>query len=817
MKLLPIYSSVALLLGCAFADAQTVRYNRDVRPILSENCLACHGPDANKRKAGLRLDVRAVALATREGRPAAIVPGDLAASTLLQRVTAHDANQLMPPPDVKPALNTQQIETLRTWIAEGAFYEEHWAFISPQRTEPPAVRDGIWAKTPVDGFILASLEAQGIAPSPEAGLPTLIRRVYLDLIGLLPPPEAVAAFVADARPEAYEQVVDGLLASPHFGERWGRHWLDAARYADSNGYSIDGPRSIWKYRDWVIDALNRGLPFDQFVIEQLAGDLLPDATEQQRVATGFHRNTMINQEGGIDPEEFRIAAVIDRTNTTASVFLGLTMACAQCHTHKYDPIEHDEYYRFLAFFNSDDEIDIELPTEEQRPKWAETRARIAELTAAAEAHLKDDLDAKLAAWVTGLTEEAKKAFSAEEQRNLALAPELRTAKEKSKLIDLYKQQDAGYQALLAPIKEAEKELPEVVKSMVLTKRAQPRETNLFTAGDFTRPAQLVTPGVPRVLNPLPAVENPTRLDLAKWIVDPANPLTARVTVNRMWQHLFGRGIVETENDFGLQGLLPADQELLDWLATDFVARGWDYKGMLRVMVLSATYRQASNTRPDLATVDPDNRLLARQTRLRLDAEIIRDAALSSSGLLAPAIGGPGVYPPQPDGVMTLGQMNRTWDTSQGPERYRRGMYTYFWRATPYPSLTVFDAPETLLACTRRNRSNTPLQALTLLNDGAFVEQAQGLARKVLREVPADDARRIQHAFQLCLSRAPAEREHKIVQELLDKSRLRFANSAENAALLAADDFGNGVTTAELAAWTTVARALLNLDEFITRE
>ncbi len=776
------------------AANRTVRFDRDIKPILSENCFACHGPDEGQRKAGLRLDLPDGAVATLKSGNAAVVPGDRSASALYARVTTEDPIDRMPPPESNHALTPAQIETLGTWIDEGAEYEKHWAFVPPVRPELPEVSNPAWPRNAIDYFILAKLDNLVVQPSAEADRRTLVRRVYLDLIGLPPSVEQVDAFLRDNRPDAYERVVDELLASPHFGERWGRHWLDAARYADSNGYSIDGPRTIWPYRDWVIGAFNQDMPFDRFVTEQLAGDLLPDSTRDQKVATGFHRNTMINQEGGIDVEEFRVEAVVDRVNTTGSVLLGLTMGCAECHTHKYDPITQTEYYRFFAFFNNDDEVDLELPTPEQTEKRAEVNAAVAGLQQELDAYLAETLERGDATWEASLTEEHRAKLSDEERAALdAAAPE--RSKEQVKLVqEAFKKTDAEYLRLAGEIDAAKKEAPAITKTMVLRQRTEPRETTVHIQGDFTRHGDSVTPGTLAVLHPYEGSEHATRLDLAKWLMAPENPLTARVTVNRFWQRLFGRGIVETENDFGTQGTPPTHPELLDWLATEFVQQGWSVKSILRTMVTSATYRQASTTRDDLNEIDPTNRWLARQSRVRLDAEIIRDAGLQVSALLDPRIGGPSVHPPQPDGVMSLGQRNRPWDVSKGGDRYRRGMYTYFWRATPYPSLMVFDAPNAMMACTRRTRSNTPLQALTLLNDKAFFEVAQALAKRIAEQNADARETSIDYAFEVCLGREPSVREQQIVAQLMDRQ----------------SDEGRDP-------WLAVARTLLNLDEFITRE
>jgi hypothetical protein len=667
----------------------------------------------------------------------------------------------------------------------------------------PRIADPEWSAHPVDAFIRARLHHEGLVPSPEADRATLLRRLSLDLIGLPPTPAEVERFLADDRPGAYERQVDRLLASPHFGERWARPWLDLARYADSNGYSIDAPRTIWKYRDWVIGALNRDLRFDQFLTDQLAGDLRPNATLDQVVATGFHRNTPINQEGGIDPEQFRVEAVVDRVNTTATVFLGLTVGCAQCHDHKYDPISQREYYRLFAFFNSADEPDIELAASDEKDLREAVRREIA----AFHRRLQSDhpeIAAKERAWESTLAPEFKQALPPELKDAFDRALDRRTPGQWQGLTELFLAQSSDYPAEHAAIAALRAREPKFVSTMVVRERKEPRPTFVHLGGDFTRKGDPVEPGVPEVLPPLRATGRADRLALARWLADPGHPLTARVTVNRLWQAYFGKGLVETENDFGTQGTPPSHPELLDWLATEFIARGWSLKAMHRLIVTSKTYRQSSRTRPDLEHVDPTNRLLARQSRLRLDAEMIRDAALAASGLFSPKVGGPGVYPPQPDGVLALGQVKRAWVASTGPDRYRRGLYTFFWRATPYPALTVFDAPNAVQACTRRPRSNTPLQALTLLNDQAYHECAEALADRVLRDASPNDPARIEHAFRLCLGRPPSERESQTLLTMLDAERSDLGSGALREAI-------------DRAAWTAAARVVLNLDEFITRE
>ncbi len=709
---------LAVLAG-AVPTAGPVDYQRQIQPILAKHCVGCHGPD--KQRGSLRIDSLA-ALTEGGNRGPAIAPGKATESVLLHAITGTNDVAIMPPKE--PRLSADEIALVRTWIDQGAKgpatttvqtprSSDHWAFQPIRRPPLPEIAESTApVRNGIDAFIVARLRDEGLALSPEAPTTTLLRRVSLDLIGLPPTPKEIADFEAASRRDAgaaYRAAVERLLASPHYGERWGRWWLDQARYADSNGYSVDGPRTMWPYRDWVVNALNRDLPFDRFTIEQLAGDLLPNATLDQKIATGFHRNTQINQEGGIDVEQFRVESVIDRVNTTGAVWLGLTVGCCQCHDHKYDPISQRDYYQLFAFFNGQDEPALDLPLPAGMPK----------------------------------------------------------PNPKFKLTTL-----------------------------VLRERPAPRPTHILLGGDFTRPGASVSPKTPAVLPALEA-KKPSRLDLARWLADSKNPLTARVIVNRVWQVYFGLGLVETENDFGTQGAKPSHPELLDWLADEFRQRGWSLKDLHRLIVTSAVYRQSSKTRPELATVDPRNRLLARQNRLRLEAELIRDVGLASSGLLSQELGGPTVFPPQPPGVGAFTQVSRPWKTSAGPDRYRRGIYTEFRRASPYPSLTVFDAPEANVTCTRRNRSNTPLQALTLLNDEAFVEIARGLAARIQREAEGDDDR-IAYGFRLCLAREPKASEQAVLRRVLKQRRTAVGGS-------------------ESAAWLSVARVLLNLDEFITRE
>jgi hypothetical protein len=649
--------------------------------------------------------------------------------------------------------------------ASPAAATNHWSFLPPRRTAPPSVSlDGQPIVHPIDAFIAARLAEQKLKPSREADRATLIRRACLDLTGLPPTPAEADAFVADLSPGAYERLVERLLASPHYGERWGRSWLDAARYADSNGYSIDALRSMWPYRDWVVASLNRDLPFDEFTVMQLAGDLLvknpadsPPSDPAPLIASGFHRNTQINHEGGIDTEQFRIESAMDRVNTTSTVWLGLTLSCAQCHDHKYDPLPMRDYYGLLAFFNQQDNDghgadngpQIELPTP------GETAA--------------------LARWQM----------------------EVRTLESQ---IGLEADDSEKHKDLEKKLAELRKKKPPVTTSLVMRERTEPRENVIFVKGDFTRRGDRVVPHTPGVLPPLTTRVGPTRLDLARWLVSPENPLTARVIMNRVWQQYFGKGLVETDNDFGTQGTPPSHPELLDWLATEFMARGWSLKAMHRLIVTSGTYRQSSaisNLKSQISnSLDSGNRWLARQNRFRLDAELIRDVALHASGLLDERLGGPPVFPPQPEGLGAFTQNQREWKTSSGGDRFRRAFYTHLQRTTLHPALAVFDTADTFSTCTRRLRSNTPLQALTLLNDRAFAEFASALARAMQADAAGDHGR-IAHAFRRCVTRPPTA---------VELDRLLALLESERAA---------GVP--EAGAWETVARVLLNLDETISRE
>lgn len=690
----------------ALAVEARVEFNRDIRPIFAAKCYACHGPDEDKREADLRLDLRAEAVKS------AIHPGKPEASELWKRITHTDPDDVMPPPSSPKQLTQVERDLIRRWIAAGAEYQNHWAFEPIKRPPVPASS----GTNPIDALIEARLSAHNLRPAPAAASIALLRRVYLDLTGLPPTPSDLAV-LNHWSDKTYEQVVDRLLASPAFGERWARHWLDMARYADSNGFLGDGLRpSAYLYRDWVIRAFNSDLPFDQFTIEQLAGDLLPSPTQDQLRATGFHRNAALNTEAGVDKEEARYQNLVDRVNTTGRVWMGLTVGCAQCHTHKYDPITIRDYYSFYAFFDNTEDRD-----------------------------------------------------------------------------------EAGTKA---------QTLAEVAKDR--------RQTYVHMAGDYTRRGPDV---IPASLSALPSMKKPlqpepSRLDLARWLVSPQHPLTSRVAVNHIWSKLFGFGLVRTPDDFGTAGESPSHPGLLDWLASEFMRNGWSRKQLIKLIVMSHTYRQSSAHREDIVEIDPLNCLLARQNRIRLDAEILRDSALAVSGLLKRTVGGPSFRPPLPEDVFDVGRSSN-WKASPGDEIYRRSLYIITLRSVLYPTLTTFDSPDAADACVRRERSNTPLQALTMMNDGVFVEAARALALRALSESPADTSARLRHLFKLTLNRAPRPEElHRLTAFHAEQKTAVKKDSASALQILGGTAPADPVEAATLVA---VARVLMNLDEFINRE
>ncbi len=783
-----LLNTIAALCALPPCGAATVDYVRDVKPLVASACVQCHGSESPK--GGLRLDTAANAIKGGDSGDS-IVAGNAEKSLFIQLLSgAHDDIPQMP--YKRNPLTSEQTAVLKRWINEGAkapASEEpsrwsHWAFVAPSKRPLPELSSArTQSSHPVDRWIEATLEKEGISPSAPASPETLIRRVSLDLTGLPPTLEEIAAFTSDRSANAYEKLVERLLASPHFGERWGRWWLDQARYSDSNGYSIDAPRSMWPYRDWVVSALNADMPFDQFTVEQLGGDLLPNPTLEQRIATGFHRNTQINGEGGIDPEQFRVEAVFDRVATTGSVWLGLTIGCCQCHDHKFDPFSQREYFGFYAFFNNQEQ-DGHGSTKNPTvviPNLGTDPIQLEQERKEVQAKLTQIMPTRiefLAQWEAGLLEPAKKKLKPEELKALQTPAAKRTLAQNRVLYAQFAFNDAEFKGINDRLNELESEEASRATSLVMQELSQPRKTQLFIKGDFTRPAEEVSAGTPSVLPKLqPAQGAFNRLDLAHWLVSRNQPLTARVIMNRIWQHYFGKGLVVTENDFGTQGIPPTHPELLDWLAVELMDQQWHLKAMHRLLVTSEAYKRSSDARPDLQLKDPYNRLLSHQTRLRLDAEFVRDACLTACGLLNRNLGGKPVYPPQPEAAMNVGQTKRPWPVSKAPDRYRRGLYTYLFRSSPHPAFTVFDAPDSFTTCTRRNRSNTPLQALTLLNDTAFFEFAEALKGIIEREG-------IESAFQRCVARRPSQEEARVL---------------------------GGLTPLQ------AARTLLNLDETITRE
>ncbi|MDR3704003.1 MAG: PSD1 and planctomycete cytochrome C domain-containing protein [Candidatus Sulfopaludibacter sp.] len=1030
---LAIPASLIVLAVPGLRPAGETDFAGQIQPVFAESCYACHGPKV--QMGGLRLDAR----------PAGkfIVPGDSANSLIIQRVTSSDTHTRMPLGG--PPLAPEKIELLRQWIDAGAIWPEvsaakapdarrHWAFVAPVRPAVPHPATSEWARNPIDAFVLQKLEKEGLKPSPEADRATLLRRLSLDLVGLPPTPAELDAFLADRSSNAYEKQVDRLLASPHYGERWGRVWLDAARYADSNGYEKDAPRLVWFYRDWVIHALNRDLPYNEFVIEQIAGDLLPNATQDQKVATGFLRNSMINEEGGVDPEQFRMEAMYDRMDAIGKGILGVTIQCAQCHNHKYDPLSQEEYYRMFAFLNDTDEANVAVytPAQQQKraaifqrteeieaqlqhrnPGWQKRMAvweervrslqpewRVLSLTVddistggERELRLKDDsmlaqgyaptkhtveftaktdlpriaavrlelltdpnlpnggpgrslkgtgalteflVDAapagtpdkftkvKIAratadinlpetplepkfddksgkrrvtgpiefaidgkdetAWGTdagpGLRNQPRKAVFQFEQpvtnpngtilrlrlkqnhggwnsddnennnlgrirlsitsapdavadplpRNvrdiLSIPREQRSPAQVRAVFSYWRTTVAEWKAENDAIAALWREHPEGALQLVLADRSgDHRQTHILKRGDFLQPERAVEPGTPAFLHPLPADAPRTRLTFAKWLVDRRSPTTARSLVNRIWQAYFGTGIVATAENLGTQAEPPSNQELLDWLAVEFMDSGWSLKKLHRLIVTSSVYRQSSNISPELLAQDPDNRLLARGPRFRVDAEIVRDIALAASGLLNPEVGGPSVYPPAPAVLFQppASYSAKTWATATGPDRYRRALYTFRFRSVPFPMLQAFDAPNGEMSCVRRARSDTPLQALTTLNEPLFVESAQAMAIRVIREGGDIDRDRIAYAFRLCTARRPTPEETDVLLKLLAKEDQRIADGWLSALDLTGLGAGGGAslpagtTPRRYAAWTAVSRVILNLDETITKE
>ena len=804
---------------------------REIQSVLDHHCVKCHG--RQRQEGGLRLD-SSIGIHRGSDNGPIIITNNPDKSRLVQAIRGVlPATARMPAK--APALPEALISRLVQWIRSGAIMpldeiEEpidstHWAFQTPQAPSLPNVREQSGPLNPIDHFVLSRLEEKGLRPSPQAPKATLARRVALDLTGVPLRPEELKSYMADPSPNAYEKLVDSLLASPHYGERWGRHWLDQARYADSNGFTRDFAREIWKYRDWVIDSINQNIPFDQFTIEQIAGDMLPSATLEQRLATGFHRNTLINEEGGTDPEQFRVDAIADRVATTGSVFMGLTLGCARCHPHKFDPISQREYFQIFALFNNCDEPKIDAPSLAQQIRGEVQqrdliRSRIKKLDESLHALGEVFLQAQYQ-WEQTITPEYRATLLGPIQASLDLKPDKRTPEQQQLVKNLFKETEAARDQF-AQIDETHRlrqREPTIPTSLVVKERPEPRKTFVHKRGNFLDHGPSVQPGTPQVLPPLKGeTQIPNRLDFARWLVTDKNPLTARVTVNRYWLRFFGQGLVQTDNDFGTQGEPPSHPELLDWLAMEFINSGWNSKYLHRLIVTSATYRQSSRFRPDLKRYDPANQWLARQSRVRLDAEIIRDASLAVSGQLTPIIGGPSVYPPQPEGVFEFTQDPKPWPTATGEDRFRRGLYTYLWRSIPYPALVMFDAPDGNITCTQRNRSNTPMQALTLANDIQFIECAQEIAARVLSETSLSEPERIDELYIRCLSRLPTENERQALIQLLDEETNQDHGTPQDI-----ESFIGPKLSAmsedhhQAIGMVFAARVLLNTDEFITRE
>ncbi len=784
---------LAMLLAASLARAgdaalpDRIEFNRDVRPILSDTCFKCHGFDKKHREADRRLDLREGALAEHEG-VRAIVPGKLAESDAHERIHSTDADEQMPPPKSGKKLTARQIAILDKWIEQGAEYQPHWSYLVPGRPAVPPAGDAAFVKNPIDALVLARQRELGLAPAAEADRVTLIRRVSLDLTGLPPTPAEVDAFVTDQAADAYEKLVERLLASPAYGERMAISWLDLVRYADTIGYHSDTPRNVWPYRDYVIRAFNDNLPFDRFTIEQLAGDLLPGATREQKVASAYNRLLLTTEEGGAQPKDYEARAVTDRVRSIGTTWLAQTTGCCQCHDHKFDPILTRDFYRLGAFF-----ADIKESAIGKR----EDGMIVA--TPEEEAKLKP-LDGRIAAL----------------EAEVAALP-----KDLPKALPLPGFEDA--RIFVEDAREERKKFTAPLAKCLVSEAAAPRTVRVQPRGDWqNETGEVVEPGVPAFL-PQPA--NPdghrlSRLDLARWIVARDNPLTARVFVNRLWKQYFGTGLSKVLDDFGAQGEPPVNPALLDWLACEFMENGWDVKRMVRLIVTSGTYRQSSAAPKALVERDPFNRELARQSRFRLDAELVRDNALAISGLLVRKIGGPSVKPYQPAGYWeNLNFPVREWTADTGESQWRRGLYTWWQRSFLQPSLLAFDAPSREDCTAERNRSNIPQQALALLNDPTYVEAARVFAARIVKEGGADTAQRIAWAYRQALGRAPRADELRVTMTLFGKHLALYANDAPAAEQLVKAGLApvaKDVNVSELAAWTSVARVILNLHDTITR-
>jgi hypothetical protein len=806
------------------ADAP-VNYTRDIKPILSSRCYACHGPDEGKRKAKLRLDVRDVAIKK------AIKPGDAAGSELIARISSQEPEEVMPPPAAKlPALTAREIDLFKRWIDQGAKFDTHWAYVKPLRAALPDVKDKNWPRNAIDYFVSLKQQAAGLQPAPEADRITLIRQLSFDLTGLPPTPEEVKAFVNDQRPDAYEKLVDRLLGSTHYGERVAMYWLDLVRFADTGGYHSDNHRDVWLYRDYVIDAFNTNKRFDQFTVEQIAGDLLPNPTREQRIASGYNKLLMTTEEGGAQPKEYTAKYAADRVRNASVVWMAGTMGCAECHDHKYDPYTTKDFYAFEAFFADLEEIAVgrqrqtPLPMKEQAEQLQKLVAQVAVARAAFEKQAADLVPAQ-AKWEESLTLPQLRALKPEIRAILLVEPNARNDKQKQDLAKYYAgvaPQLADVRKQLSDAEKRKKDFELALPTTLVAMSVPPRTVRMLKRGNWLdESGDVVQPAVPSFLGSLDTKDKrATRLDLARWLVAPDNPATARVFVNRLWKLMFGQGLVKTVDDFGAQGTPPSHSELLDWLATEFVRSGWDVKYMVKLMAMSATYRQSSQATKEQRDRDPTNLLLARQNRFRLEAEFVRDNALAIAGILSPKVGGPSVKPYQPEGYWQyLNFPVREYHPDHGEAQHRRGMYTYWQRTLPHPSLVAFDAPSREECTAERPRSSTPLQALVLLNDPTYVEAARAFAERVIKEGGTSVSARFNYAYQLALSRDISAEEDKVLAALYEKHLDEYRGDKAAAQRL----LGTGerpmpkeMDAAELAAWTSVARTILNLHETITR-
>jgi len=847
-------AGIAVALACLGPTAQAaepLQYNRDVRPILTNACFKCHGPAM--RKGGVRLDVRDAAVKPVRSGAVPIQPGRPEKSELVRRIFATDAEEMMPPPSAHVVLAAAQKATLQRWIAEGAAYQRHWSFEPPVTSEPP--RPG--SANPIDAFLAARLRREGLKPAAEADRPTLARRVAFALTGLPPTLAEVNAFAADPAPGAYERMVDRYLASKHYGEEMARHWLDLARYGDTHGLHLDNERQMWPYRDWVVRAFNDNMPFDRFTVEQLAGDLLPNPTRAQLIATGFNRCNVTTGEGGSIESEWVFRNALDRTSTMTEVWLGLNGGCAVCHDHKFDPLSQKEYYSLYAFFHSAagpaldgnvllaDPV-LKLPTAEQEKKRADLEQTIKKVQNDVAQRLKE-LDyrdpAEASKKDTKAAPDASRSF-----RAWVKAPDVKGLPSDIKNLLKQAKRDAGAEKRLrdfylenvcvdtqAPFQDLKKQLDRLAKdrdnlnaaipgTFIFRELDRPRDSFVMLRGQYDKPGEKIEPNTPAALPPLrKSGPRATRLDLARWLVAPDHPLTARVAVNRLWQQFFGVGLVKSSSDFGAKGELPSHPELLDFLAVRFRQSGWDVKTMVRLMVTSAAFRQAAKVTPELVHRDPDNRLLARGPRIRLAAEQVRDNALFVSGLINLEIGGKGVKPYQPvriwEPVAFTGSNTRNYTQDKGPALYRRSLYTFLKRTAPPPFFANFDAPNRESSCTRRERSNTPLQALQLMNDVQHFEAARGLAQRMLTEGGPAANDRIRFAYRVILARPPEPAEADIVRRTLQHYLDRFARDADAArkvVRVGESPPRPGLAEPELAAYTLIANLLLNLDETVMR-